>query len=47
MEQLPEFVALDDVIDILIVTLDARDPYTYGHSWRVSEISVMIARDCK
>ncbi len=45
MKQFPKFVDLHDVIEILITTLDARDPYTYGHSWRVAEISVLIAKN--
>jgi putative nucleotidyltransferase with HDIG domain len=36
-------VKLDDMINIVIITLDARDPYTYSHSDRVAALSVLIA----
>jgi putative nucleotidyltransferase with HDIG domain len=31
-------------LQVLARTLDAKDPYTQGHSYRVSELCVMIAR---
>jgi HD-GYP domain-containing protein (c-di-GMP phosphodiesterase class II) len=36
-------VKLDDIINTIIITLDARDPYTYSHSERVAALSVLIA----
>ena len=36
-------VTLDDMVNIIIITLDARDPYTYSHSERVAALSVLIA----
>lgn len=36
-------VKLDDMINMIIITLDARDPYTYSHSERVAALSVLIA----
>ena len=42
---LPRFIELDKLVDVLITTLDARDPYTYSHSWRVAELSTMIAKN--
>lgn len=38
---------LDQFFAVVAGTLDARDPYTAGHSKRVAEYSVMIARQCK
>jgi putative nucleotidyltransferase with HDIG domain len=38
-------VKLDDMINIIIITLDARDPYTYSHSERVAALSVLIATE--
>jgi len=29
----------------LVSAIDAKDPYTHGHSKRVSEIAVMIAKE--
>jgi putative nucleotidyltransferase with HDIG domain len=34
-----------DFIKVLVATIDAKDPYTRGHSKRVSDISVAIAQD--
>ncbi len=34
-----------DVIQALVASIDAKDPYTEGHSRRVSEFSVAIARE--
>ena len=36
-------VKIDELIDMVIVTLDARDPYTFSHSERVAALSVLIA----
>jgi putative nucleotidyltransferase with HDIG domain len=36
-------VKMDDLIDMIIITLDARDPYTYAHSERVAALSILIA----
>jgi putative nucleotidyltransferase with HDIG domain len=33
-----------DVIKALVTTIDAKDPYTQGHSQRVSDLSVSIAQ---
>ena len=38
-------VSIDDLINTIIVTLDARDPYTYSHSERVAAVSVLIATE--
>lgn len=38
---------LDQFFAVVAGTLDARDPYTAGHSKRVAEYSVLIARQCK
>lgn len=37
-------VDMHDLIDMVIATLNARDPYTYAHSLRVAEMSEMIAK---
>ena len=36
---------MHELIEVLITTLDARDPYTFEHSWRVAELSEVIARE--
>lgn len=36
-------IELHDVIDTIITTLDARDPYTYAHSLRVAGVSEILA----
>jgi putative nucleotidyltransferase with HDIG domain len=36
-------VKLDDMINMIIITLDARDPYTYSHSERVAALAVLIS----
>ena len=36
-------IKMHDLIDVVINVLDARDPYTYSHSWRVARMSEMIA----
>ncbi|WJV29246.1 HD-GYP domain-containing protein [Rossellomorea sp. AcN35-11] len=37
---------LDQFFAVVAGTLDARDPYTAGHSKRVAEYSVLIAKQC-
>ncbi|WP_041723234.1 HD-GYP domain-containing protein [Dictyoglomus thermophilum] len=34
-----------DTIESLVSAIDAKDPYTHGHSKRVSEVAVMIAKE--
>lgn len=34
----------DDLLELLVKTIEAQDPYTSGHSVRVSESAVLIAR---
>jgi HD-GYP domain-containing protein (c-di-GMP phosphodiesterase class II) len=36
-------IAMHELIDVVVNILDARDPYTFIHSWRVAELSVLIA----
>ncbi len=38
---------LDQFFAVVAGTLDARDPYTAGHSKRVAEYSVLIAKQCR
>jgi len=45
MLMLPESVNLHELIDVVITTLDARDPYTYEHSFRVAQYAEIIAYD--
>ena len=40
-------VRIDHMINMIIVTLDARDLYTYSHSERVAAISVLIATEMR
>jgi putative nucleotidyltransferase with HDIG domain len=42
---LPETVSLHELIDVVITTLDARDPYTLEHSFRVAEYAERISED--
>jgi len=42
---IPEHVCLHEVIDVVLTTLDARDPYTYEHSCRVALFSDLMARE--
>lgn len=41
---LPEQIKIHDLVDVVITTLDARDPYTYEHSFRVAHFSEVISR---
>lgn len=36
-------IAMHALIDVVVNILDARDPHTFIHSWRVAELSVLIA----
>ncbi len=36
-------IAMHELIDVVVNILDARDPHTFTHSWRVAELSVLIA----
>ena len=45
-DQRPE-IRMDELIEIILTVLDARDPYTFSHSLRVTEIAVLIANDMK
>ncbi|WP_244668282.1 HD domain-containing phosphohydrolase [Bacillus sp. NTK074B] len=38
---------LDQFFAVVAGTLDARDPYTAGHSKRVADYSILIAKQCK
>lgn len=38
---------LHQLVDTVITVLDARDPYTYEHSWRVAYISELLAKEMK
>ncbi len=40
---LPKTVLLHEVVDIIIATLNARDPYTFEHSERVAHFSEILA----
>jgi HD-GYP domain-containing protein (c-di-GMP phosphodiesterase class II) len=40
-------LSIDDVITMLIVTLDVRDPYACSHSERVAALSVLISSEMK
>ena len=42
-----ENVGIHELVDVVVNILDARDPYTFLHSWRVSELSVLIAEDMR
>ncbi len=37
-------VPMHDLINFVIGILDARDPFTFSHSWRVAEISVLLGK---
>ncbi len=44
MDMAIEPISTHQIIDIIVNLLDARDPSTFCHSWRVAELSVLIAR---
>jgi putative nucleotidyltransferase with HDIG domain len=35
-----------DLLELMVKAIEARDPYTSGHSLRVSQIAAQLARDC-
>jgi len=38
-----QVISLHECIETIITVLDARDPYTFAHSWRVAAISELLA----
>ncbi len=38
-------IRIHELIEVVINILDARDPNTFIHSWRVAELSVLISRN--
>ncbi|KXX65553.1 phosphohydrolase [Marichromatium gracile] len=42
-QMIPELVRIHDVIDVVISTLNARDPYTSEHSFRVALFSELLS----
>ena len=38
-------VQIHELIDVVVNILDARDPCTFIHSWRVAELSVLISEN--
>lgn len=43
-DELPE-IRMDELIEVILIVLDARDTHTFSHFLRVTEIEVHIARD--
>lgn len=41
---IPDLINIHELVDVVITTLDARDPYTYEHSFRVAYYSELISR---
>ena len=41
--ELPRTLELHAVIDMVVTTLDARDPYTFEHSYRVAAMAELLA----
>ena len=41
--QLPDVLSFHTVVDMVITTLDIRDPYTFEHSYRVAGLSEILA----
>lgn len=39
-----EAIKINDLVNVVLNVLDARDPYTFSHSLRVTEIATMIAK---
>lgn len=44
-QRMSDSIALQGLIDVLLTTLDARDPYTYEHSFRVALYAEMMAQE--
>ena len=44
---LPETISLHELIDVVVTILDARDPYTMEHSFRVAEYAERIAEEMR
>lgn len=42
-----QLVSAENVIISLVRTVEAKDPYTRGHSERVAEYAAMLARECE
>ena len=42
-EPLPNELSLHSVIDMVLTTLDSRDPYTFEHSYRVAGLAEILA----
>lgn len=42
---LKKVVKIHELIDVVVNILDARDPSTFIHSWRVAELSVLISEN--
>lgn len=40
-------IKITELIEVVLTVLDARDPYTFSHSLRVTQIATLIARDMK
>lgn len=40
-----DLIPVHQLVNSVITVLDARDPYTYEHSWRVAHIAELIARE--
>lgn len=41
---LPDSINIHELVDVVITTLDARDPYTYEHSFRVAHYSELVSK---
>lgn len=44
-QRMSDSIALQGLIDVVLATLDARDPYTYEHSFRVALYAEMLAQE--
>jgi len=38
-----KLIGIHELVEVIVAVLDARDPYTFAHSWRVSSVSEAIA----
>ena len=38
-----ELISIHNLVEVVVTVLDARDPYTHVHSWRVAEIAECLA----